>query len=78
MSSIANSRRIREHQKKRSYEVPIEHEWRPMDGAMGQKLLLPKETKEGSGLYHLVNVYKKQWKDPPFSMGKLTISCHFQ
>ena len=25
-------------------------------------------------LYPLVNVYKKLWKDPPFLMGKLTIS----
>ena len=26
------------------------------------------------GLVFLVNVYKKLWKDPPFVMGKLTIS----
>ena len=25
-------------------------------------------------IYPLVNVYKKLWKDPPFLMGKLTIS----
>jgi hypothetical protein len=26
----------------------------------------------------LVNVYKKLWKDPPFSLGKSTINDHVQ
>jgi len=28
-------------------------------------------------VYPLVNVYKKLWKDPPFSMGKSTINGDF-
>ena len=28
--------------------------------------------------YPLVNVYIANWKDPPFSMGNLTINHHFQ